>query len=198
MQQYNIFPVPIFRYEFADSELLRTELVPFFKTIESNDQINLNNRYTVNSYTSFYSNADIIGLPQMDKLRSFIQVSAQTAHNSIGLDGELMFTNSWFSINRQYSYHETHNHIPDIWSGVYYLQATEEDATISFVNKTIVDTGWPYKAKKLVHTDFVSSQVTCPVKTGMLIIFPSYLEHKVNQQMADSDRFNIAFNMSVR
>lgn len=198
MQQYNIFPVPVFRFEFDLAEPIRAEMVPFFKDVEKTDHVNFSNRYTANSYTSFYSNEDIIGLPQLEKLRNFIKNSAQQVHNSVGLAGELSFTNSWFSINRQYGFHEAHNHVPDIWSGVYYLQATEQDATISFVNKSIVDTGWPYKAKKLSQTDFVSSQVTCPVKTGMLIIFPSYLEHKVNQQLTDSERFNIAFNMSVR
>ena len=196
-QQYNIFSVPVFREEFSEAELLRSQTIQYFKDMEKDDKINYTGKYPVGSYTSFYSNEDIIGLPQLINLKTFIKNTVQQVHNSVGLSGELKFTNSWFNINRKYGYHETHNHCPDIWSGVYYLQAQEADATISFTNRILIDSGWPYSAQKIVHTDFVSSKMTCPVKTGLLVVFPSYLDHNVDQQLSDNERISIAFNMTV-
>ena len=180
------------------AEVLRKEMVPFFKDIEVTDTRSQDGKYPSGSYTSFFNNEDIIGLPQLDILRNFIKETVQDMHQSVGLAGELKFTNSWFSINRKHSYHETHNHCPDIWSGVYYLQADPNDATISFINNNLVNSGWPYAAFKVTNTDHVTSQVNCPVSTGLLLVFPSYLQHKVNQQEVDSERITIAFNMSVK
>lgn len=198
MHRYNLFPVPVAHDNFNNAEALRTEIVPFFKDVESTDKSDQSGKYSVGSYTSFFNNEDVITLPQLDALRDFIKNTVQTLHNSVGLSGELIFTNSWFSINRKNSYHEAHHHCPDIWSGVYYVQANHNDAPISFINKNLVDSGWPYSAAKVSNTDFVTSQVTCAVTTGLLLVFPSYLQHKVNQQEADSERITIAFNMSVK
>lgn len=179
------------------AEPLRTEIVPFFKDIEATDTRSLVGKYPVGSYTSFFNNEDILGLPQLDILRQFIREGVEAIHRSVGLGGELRFTNSWFSINRKGSYHEPHHHCPDIWSGVYYVQADQADAAISFMNRNLNDTGWPYMAPKIDNTDLITSQVNCPVSTGLLLIFPSHLRHKVNQQEADSERITIAFNMGI-
>lgn len=198
VHRYNLFPVPVLHTNFGMAELLRKEMVPFFKDIEATDTRTQAGKYPFGSYTSFFNNEDIIGLPQLDILRTFIKETVQDMHQSVGLTGNLGFTNSWFSINRKHSYHETHHHCPDIWSGVYYLQADSNDATISFINKNLVDSGWPFAAMKTANTDFVTNQVNCPVSTGLLLIFPSYLQHKVNQQETDSERITIAFNVGVR
>ena len=50
----------------------------------------------------------------------------------LGIEADLTFVGSWFSINRKHTYHEMHNHIPATWSGVYYVQAKEDDAPITF------------------------------------------------------------------
>jgi uncharacterized protein (TIGR02466 family) len=198
VHRYNLFPVPVAHATFDRAQELCTEIVPIFKDIEVRDTRDHVGKYSTGSYTSFFSNGHIITMPQLESLRNFIKDTVQTLHQSVGLAGDLEFTNSWFSINRQHSYHEAHNHCPDIWSGVYYVQANQADAAISFVNKTLIDTGWPYTATKTANTDFVSNQVNCPVESGLLLVFPSYLVHKVNQQEADSERITIAFNMSVK
>lgn len=197
-QQYNIFPVPVYRSEFNKSEMVRDHIVQYFKDVEMFDTVDYTGKYPVGSYTSFYNNENILGLPQLVELHTFIKDTVQNIHQSVGLYGNVEFTNSWFSINRKYSYHESHNHCPDIWSGVYYVQAEESDATISFLNKVMIDSGWPYSAKKAAQTDFVSNKVTCPVKTGMLIVFPSYLDHMVNQHLTDNERVTIAFNLNIK
>lgn len=197
-EKYSIFPVPLFREFYHNFEDIKEKIVPTFKELEEADLNDYTGKYSAGSYTSFYSNFDLLRYPELGNLKSFIKSSAQEAHESIGLSGELVFTNSWFSINRQHSYHEAHHHCPDIWSGVYYVKADCKDATISFLNKNIIDTGWPYNTTKIENTDYVSSQVTCTVYSGLLIIFPSYLEHKVNQQTEDSERITIAFNMNIK
>lgn len=195
MNPVSLFPVPLFRFNFPDHVFLRKTIIEKFLEIEQHDQNNYDLKYPKGSYTSFYNRDTIFDIAGMQLLESFMRSSVEMADRKIGLTGDLQFTKSWFSINRKYSYHEQHHHCPNIWSGVYYVQAGSDDATISFINKNIIDTGWPYYSKKEMNTEFNSTQTVCRPESGMLLVFPSYLHHKVDQQTSDKERVTIAFNM---
>ena len=195
MNLLNLFPIPLFRFDYPESRILKNNLTEKFYEIEKQDQQKYSEKYPHGSYTSFYSRDTIFNIPGSKSLESFIHSSVETADRHIGLSGDLKFTKSWFSINRKYSYHEQHHHCPNVWSGVYYVQAGSNDATISFINKNIIDTGWPYFSKKEMNTEYNSTQTVCRPETGMLLIFPSYLHHKVDQHLSSDERITIAFNM---
>lgn len=195
--QYDIFPVPLVRKDFYIEEDKKQEILTAFYDIEQTLPIS-NSSYPVGSYTSFDTVGKIFDMPLLDSIQDHILATAQELHNSIGLDGELELTKSWFSINRKNSYHGIHHHCPDIWSGVYYLQADQTDATISFMNPNILQTNWPFKAKRLDFNDYNSSEKICKVSGGMLLLFPSYLQHHVAQQVADTERVTIAFNLNLK
>ena len=126
LDRMDLFPVPVFGGEFGGAEELRKALLPELKAIESNDT---NPRgYSANGYTNYNPTINIIDNPMLVDLREFIVESVIQANNTIGLKNNVIFSGSWFSINRLYSTHMPHNHIPSTWSGVYYVQATEEDA----------------------------------------------------------------------
>lgn len=197
LEMYPLFSVPFFRIDYDDAENFQKTASDIIYQLEKTDSIDLSNCYTANSYTSFYSNAQILELNEFSGLKNFVISSIEQINNSVGFETEFSLFNSWANINRKYSYHESHTHLPHLWSGVYYVKADDGDATISFSNKNIIDIGWPYSVKKTNNYDCVTNQITCQVSTGMMIVFPSYLPHKVDQHMNDSDRISIAFNISV-
>jgi uncharacterized protein (TIGR02466 family) len=121
-------------------------------------------------------------------------MSVIEANKAIGLKNDLIFTGSWFSINRLYSTHMPHNHIPSTWSGVYYVQATEEDAQLTFIDKN-KESSWPWANNKEM-TVYSTPHFSITPKTGRLIIFPAYLTHMVDEQKVDAERIAISFNMS--
>ena len=198
METQFLFPLPLFKFEYPRANKLQTSIVNRIKKIEEEDTVDISQRYSPGSYTTFYSKTELFKEPCLQDLAKFVHSAVTTVHTHTGLSGELNFTQSWANINRKYSYHEQHHHCPNIWSGVYYVQAQDNDATICFMNSNILDSSWPYKATKVYHNDLNSSQTVCRVHTGMLLIFPSYLPHKVSQQLADTERVSIAFNMDVQ
>jgi len=198
MQTNFLFPCPVFKFDFEDAHTSKDIFVGKIKEIEKSDTADISQKYSQGSYTSFYNKESIFTEPIFSKLAQFIKNSVQESHKFCGLDGELEFTRSWANINRKYSYHEQHHHCPNIWSGVYYVQATDNDATISFINSNLINSSWPYKAKKVYHTELNSTQTICKVQSGMLLVFPSYLNHKVDQHMSDNERISIAFNMDLK
>lgn len=192
-QRQDIFPVPMFRAVYPKAQELKSTIVPTFLDIEKNDKEPT--QYTANGYTNFDKNQQTLEMPELEDLRNFIGTTVQRANQFAGLKGGVYFTGSWFSINRQHSYHERHNHLPDVWSGVYYVQADHLDSGLSFTNSNTLS-NWPGVPVERT-TDYNSPVVTCGVETGVLYIFPSYLWHSVDQQKIDQERITIAFNMRV-
>ena len=197
VQLFDIFKVPLARSDFYISEKEKQKIINTFYKIEQSLPI-LENSYPVGSYTSFDTVAKIFDLTELSSIKEHALKSAQDLHTKVGLEGELELKKSWFSIHRKHSYHGIHHHCPDIWSGVYYLQAEQEDASISFLNNNLVSTSWPYKSRKSQTNDYTSSEKTCKVSGGMMLLFPSYLYHHVTQQVTDRERITIAFNLNLK
>lgn len=193
----NLFQVPLYRKDFFISENEKTEILDIFYKIEKTEPLPIG-KYPEGSYTSFNTRNQIFDIVELTKIKNHILISAEELHTYIGLEGALEISNSWFSINRKGSYHEHHHHSPNIWSGVYYLEADHDDAAICFINKNISDTHWPFKASKKNLNDYTASEKICRVSSGMMILFPSYLCHKVSQQEKNKDRVCIAFNLDLK
>jgi uncharacterized protein (TIGR02466 family) len=188
-----IFPIPFFRTVYNNSINLKNSVMPVFYDIEKNDVEPVS--YSLNGYTNYNTTTQILDLNELVDLKNFIVSSVQTAHESLGFQEKLKFSNSWFAINRKFSYHEKHNHLPDLWSGVYYVSAGLDDPGLTLCNPNF-SSNWPFMSV-LYPNEYTSAEITCQAETGVLYIFPSYLEHKVNQQKNDTDRVMIAFNMVV-
>jgi hypothetical protein len=99
--------------------------------------------------------------------------------------------NSFLNVMKKEGFQFSHRHPYSIVSGVYYYSANESDATISFENPNII-------------SDFVDpagmllpNQATFSPNTGRLILFPSWLAHRVNLHRADSERIAISFNFGI-
>lgn len=198
METQFLFPVPVYKFDYVLDQKSNTVIIDRIKEIESTDTTDISLKYCKGSYTTFYTRTDILEEQCLRDLKKFFKSSVEQAHTHCGLAGELEFTQSWASINRKYSYHEQHHHCPNIWSGVYYVQAQEDDAQICFVNSNIINSSWPYKSEKIYNNELNSSQTTCRVTNGMLLVFPSYLQHKVSQHMTERERISIAFNMDLK
>ena len=108
---------------------------------------------------------------------------------------EVLDITSWININTKYSYNELHNHIGVCFSGVYYIKVPDGDCgTIGFKDP-----------RPLVAGDFFFSQryegggyYSYPPKEGMLLLFPSFVDHMVRPNNTDKDRISIAFNIMVK
>lgn len=192
-----LFPSPLYKFDYLQAYQCQHSIVSTIKKIEAQDTLDISQKYSPGSYTTFYSNTDIFQQECLTELKQFVVESVDAAHKQCGLGGELKLTQSWANVNRQHSYHEQHHHCPNIWSGVYYVQAQDNDATICFMNSNILNSSWPYNAVKVHQNDLNSSQTICRVNTGMLLVFPSYLQHRVSQQLSDTERVSIAFNMDL-
>jgi len=102
----------------------------------------------------------------------------------------------WFNVNPKSGFNIPHVH-GGIVSGVYYVASKENSGNIVFKNP----------ASNIVYhceADFVnsynevnSSSWCFSPKPGLLLLFPSWLEHYVHPNLNDEDRISISFNVVV-
>ena len=154
---------------------------------------------TVGSHVIFYSDIDaqITQYKNQDVAYNHqnLMESVVEAIKDIGMEGYANMTGSWFNINRKYSSHGNHNHIPDTISGIYYVQADEDDARITFHDQNKVS-NWPWRGS--INPKFTSRTKSFVPKMGTLYLFPSFVEHSVEQQLKDQERISISFNTFIR
>ena len=103
---------------------------------------------------------------------------------------KLDITQSWTNYTNQNEFHHKHSHPNSMVSGVFYVSANEETDKIHFFRKE-TDTFRIYTEN---YNPFNSVAWWFPVKTGELIMFPSYLEHMVETVQSSEMRVSLAFN----
>ena len=194
MKRHEIFPVPIWEFTYTEAEAFREKIVPFFKEIEKNNP-NKEVPYTKEGYTSYGAINNILDYNECAEMKNFVMGNIVYAAKDLGLEGYCNIVGSWFNNNRKYSSHESHNHLPNIISGIYYVQAEENDAKITFHDQNKIS-NWPFRAPSRVSNLTEPRQSFTP-KTGRLYLFPSYIEHSVEQQLSDNERISISFNAFV-
>jgi len=104
----------------------------------------------------------------------------------------------WMNIHTTGGYHQPHYHPGTTWSGVYYIQTGETvpnfplSGCIQFVDpRSRCETG-PDMA--VSHLGIMSVQP----EDGLLLLFPSYLEHYVHPYFGRGERISLAFNCTVK
>ena len=194
MDRMNLFPVPLFGTEYEGAEKLRKAIVPKLLEIEKNDKNPA--PYTHGGYTNYHPDTNALNFDECADLKQFILDRGREATQSLAASNDVMLVGSWFSINRKHSFHPIHNHLPATWSGVYYVQAQEDDAFITFFDSN-KESNWPWLGFK-ENNEYNTPTFSIMPKTGRLLLFPAFLKHTVEQQNKDSERITISFNLSTK
>ena len=105
---------------------------------------------------------------------------------------ELYVTQSWLNYTKENQYHHQHSHPNSIISGVFYFDCNKENDKIKFLN-----TDYQQISPEINDSKFNlwnSTSWWFPVETGQLIMFPSYIDHKVDNKKGNNTRISLAFN----
>ena len=108
--------------------------------------------------------------------------------------------NMWVNINEKHHYNEWHIHPNATLSGVYYIKhdGSDENGNILFKHPTssyITSSHWPNGIVEK-HNEISSPGISVTPKSNILLIFPSWLEHRVETNLKDDARISVSFNSS--
>lgn len=191
MPTENWFPTPIFAHELTGDNLdiIQNELSTALNAIKQSSELSPWGD-AVNTTFNFQGTNDI-DTHNLVNFKSMILSAIDEYTKSIGYNGpRFSIYESWFNFSSNGSFQYDHVHAGSRISGVYYFSATEEDGAIRFQNPN------PY-----VHFDgfpadgMPTESVSYKPKTGRLLLFPSWLTHRVNINNTTHERISIAINL---
>ena len=128
---------------------------------------------------------------EIDRLAESITAEISACARQVGLP-QLDLYNIWININPPGSYNHLHSHAGSVLSGVYYVDATENQGNIQFERTDNGEYHIPAQVEK--ETYYTSTRATYASKTGALYIFPGWLKHSVQGNQSTADRISISFN----
>lgn len=189
----NFFSTPIYMesvlgHSKVDDEINSTMSLAKFANEWQPDNDTANTTFNPNGST------DIITDFNMNELQSHIIFHAGKYMEEIGhpyKEGSLSVFGSWlntFEKDQVIGLHE-HGYQPNMFSGCYYHKVPKDSGDIQFKSTNPFVVSFPHKA------DNYSNLVTVEPKDGMILLFPSWLMHKVLPNRTNEMRISLAFNI---
>ncbi len=108
----------------------------------------------------------------------------------------LLLTSYWVHATEPGGITQTHSHKPSLLSGVYYVDKPENSGDLVFVDEN------PYHAygapvKEGMPHPLGDETVAFPAKEGTMLIFPSWLSHRVAKNRSGKRRLSLSFNAAL-
>ena len=122
-------------------------------------------------------------LPEFQELKDIIDVAATGVLDFLKIVYESFeLTGCWANISPPGDGHKPHTHPNNYLSGVYYVQTQEGADTISFDDpRPQTNIIAPVTSE---FTDENAGQIHITTRDGLLILFPSWLQHQVPRRIA--------------
>jgi len=116
----------------------------------------------------------------------------------IAYDYQIILLNLWFNVNRKHNFNHPHVHNSCNFSGIYYLNVPKNSGVLRFNNPDkIIQSLSFYEGPFHNYNGSNNSQFVITPEEGLLVIFPSHLEHSVEPNQNDEPRVSIAFNIKI-
>lgn len=188
----SLFPTPLLTMKYDCGDNIRTSLL-------SEEMVSEN---TENGF--FSKNTYVLNNPTYEALAREICINSMEMMTDIlGYDvDDLKITQSWISHKDPKQIHKSHFHSNSILSGVYYFdEQTEIEPIIFEKDASSTHAGCMHIAAKhqdLDNKPFAWDFYSFNATANTLIIFPSWLKHRVDANKFNQRRKSLAFNIVPR
>lgn len=191
-----LFPSPLLKYFWADSDNLNKELIKLIVSKEKeNEGISTTNVGGWHSKKDF-QNWD--GECVKVLLSRMLLLGKEMFKRFTGCNQLEMFSDwtiqAWANSNQYGHYNKFHTHIRNLnlWSGVYYVsEGIEKTDNVSKARIVFADQHQviPKESNEFRKRYFVEP------KPGLMLLFPSSLGHRVEPHYGTGNRITVAFNL---
>ena len=204
MQPINVWPVIMYDFQWAQHQKYKQQLKQVCQDLESkNSQSNVAPSAKRGLYESgfdFVTTPD----PAVEALSHWIKdclfksaANANREYWPAGANINIEIHESRCHITRDGGYHYMHTHPGSSWSAIYYLDTGNMDAASKNglnrffcpYNNMYIDAGTAWTSR--------NTSIDITAQEGMLIVFPSFVQHNALTYRGEKERYVISVNSKV-
>ena len=187
-----IFPTPIHQFDVNGFSEIQDELVDYAYDFNKKDPIgvSISNRGGWQSKGfDIINEDDVLQLFLINCLSNFPPIK-----KSVELRGY-----AWININKPGDYNIKHVHPTNNLSGVLWIKCLENSGDIVFDSPNNFESFLENKSYNddFKKSNFIDDSYHCYPTEGRIIVFPSHLEHHVQENKSNEDRISVSFNIRL-
>ena len=134
-------------------------------------------------------------LEQFPKMKQmFTHISNRLIKEGLNYDNKLEISSSWFTKTHKGEQSPMHDHKNCVFSAVYYY-GDYDDKVGNLIFKNPIVNLTSYRLNVGKSNKFNTYDIEITPQSGSLLIFPSYVSHKIDVHKSDIPRLSLAFNM---
>ena len=207
------FAVPFVEAQLPNAEALNAELATLFVAREAEGAKYRNPATSMRINPGlFESEFSVFAWPEacVQQLREFCwsalsrAIAQLNGYGAAEMNQLQIYSHTWFHITRRGGWFGLHNHPMASWSGVYCVGSGQDDGT--HPDSGVLHFGNPLALANM-YVDAGNTRIRAPygmngrrfqLKPGMLVLFPSWVQHEVFPFHGDGERITVAFNCWFR
>jgi uncharacterized protein (TIGR02466 family) len=188
------FSTPVWISKINNFESVNNEMYEYISSLKRKDPLGI----IKSNFKGWHSKDFNL---QDKKLKKFIEAIKSNINNSLNdmswdLSSQTVKIKSmWAIINEKEAWNQKHHHSNSDISAAYYVDAHDNCGDIVFYDPRPARV---YKHPIPIKPNNLNATVnSIKPEPGLLVLFPSYLEHSVNPNMSDKKRIVVSFNLSL-
>ena len=186
---YNLWPIPVYKSHVPVREKWKVLLkgLEYERTHVNNSDIS-KDRNVLNSMPELKTEIE-------NHCELFVRKYLTVKDNA-----KFYLQNSWCNIHGPDEKSQIHYHGNSLLSGVYYPIFPKDSGSISFHRGGIYTNVFHQSIRFEYdeHNNITAEQYVVELEEGAIVIFPSHLEHSVQKNLSNENRYSLAFNFYVR
>ena len=170
--------------------------VPIIHVDENTDELKTyDGEFQTITYSSCSQSKDLRVLERYPKTKKILLDYFRKFSNEVlEYNSDYGITTSWLTRTKEGQSSNFHNHKNSFWSGVYYYDDYDGDvADIQFTNPLSIYNQYELN---IVNPNIANSNLSyITPSTNSLVLFPSYLSHRIAEHQSKKIRRSLAFNI---
>ena len=189
------FSTPVWTFQINNYENVNEEMYNYIKSEQKKDGTGI----TKSNIKGWHSKDFSLETKEPQNFINLILPSIEQVMVDMNWEKQkqkIRISNMWAIINTGGSANLRHQHGNSTISGAYYVKAPENSGDIVFYDPRPAPV---YSYPKALNPNILNAQVNgISPKEGALVLFPSYLDHSVNENMSNNERIVISFNITIK
>lgn len=190
---FQCWPTPILEADLKDADCINAGLLGLIHDkARGQPGITTSNRGAWQSQPDFLCSDH----PSVIRLTAAIQTAAEVMSKATDIPQAPTVAEAWAIVYRDGDFQSVHTHPGAAWSGVYYVSCAAPAATGSGTPKSLQGCLELFDPRTASATrSGQSSSITIAPRSGLLVCFPSWVDHWVRPVQSTQERVCVAFNV---